>query len=66
MHVPFSPYCWSMPGGPVHHIRLWWEYKARPDLRRQTLCRLGRHYWVEAWRRDLGEVTCCRYCWAEP
>lgn len=43
MHMPFSPYCWTMYGGPLHHIKLWWEFRAWEAIRRQTFCRVGKH-----------------------
>lgn len=47
-HWAFSRECFGWHGGPVQHIRLWWDYQA-PDPVGSLLCRLGRHdmgpYW---------------------
>lgn len=61
-HRPFSAYCRGMYGGPRRHLHLWWTYKLLPDLHRETLCRLGRHRWINAWSEWNGEHRACRHC----
>jgi hypothetical protein len=34
------------------HLSRAWEYRWEPELRRQTLCRVGRHRITKSWRRS--------------
>lgn len=60
MHMPFTPYCWRMFGGPRRHMTLWWEHVAVSELRRNTLCQFGRHR-HRTWRRT-GRLDTFRAC----
>lgn len=65
MHWPFGPVCFGQYGGPLRHVRLWLAHVAWPAVARQTLCRVGRHQWGPAWRRDQGNFTACGHCWKQ-
>jgi hypothetical protein len=60
-HLPATARCRSLPGGTRRHISLAWDYKWPTQIKRATLCRLGRHQWMPGWH---GEQPCmvCRNC----
>lgn len=41
--------CWDRK----RHLSLAWEYRWQPELRRMTLCRLGRHRLSKTWMRSI-------------
>lgn len=41
---------WRCSNRRLHLSRLW-EYRWGPDLRAQTLCRIGRHKIIKTWKR---------------
>jgi hypothetical protein len=61
-HYPGTAYCRSLPGGFRRHLSLAWEFKWPQALGRATLCRIGRHRWVQGWVKDKPS-TICRNCW---
>lgn len=69
-HNIFDSICGMYFGGWRQHIALWWEYQEEPALRRQTMCRIGRHSWVDYWSGvDLVNIPnapptgrCCADC----
>jgi hypothetical protein len=62
MHTPFTANCWSLYGGPRHHLTLYWRWVARPMLLRNTLCRLGRHRWTIVRSTTQGQFDMCGNC----
>lgn len=63
MHKPFTAACRARPGGWRRHVALWWAYMARPWVRTQTTCRLGRHEWCEdGGARNVYPVQACWFC----
>jgi hypothetical protein len=38
------------------HLSRAWEYRWEPELRRHTLCRVGRHQLVKTWMRQIVEI----------
>lgn len=64
-HWPFTPYCWSLPGGCRRHLRYAWLYRWRG----RTVCGLGFHddnpYWSSPTlkRPDMTGPPTGRRCW---
>lgn len=63
-HFLGSRRCRSMYGSWRNHLSMEWEYRWRPWLTSQTLCRIGRHSIANAWRRSTpdDEWTSWRVC----
>lgn len=68
-HWPFRRRCRAYyPRGlksGLHHMGLAWEYKWSESIREHTLCRLGKHRWVEEVTYVDGfpkPSTICRDC----
>jgi hypothetical protein len=53
----------QLPGGLRNHLHLAWTFKWSEQLRRATLCRMGRHHWCTGWTLRLGECRICSGCW---
>lgn len=49
-HNVLDAECSEWPGGRRRHIALWWDYQAKPRMRRETLCRFGKHQVIGYWR----------------
>lgn len=66
MHWPFTRECRSRHGGSRRHIKLYWEYRLRSELRRNTLCRIHWHRRVRMTDHHSGRtVRPCWYCGSE-
>lgn len=62
-HYPWTARCRSLYGGGFYHVRIWWGHIGRQYLRAWTVCRLGRHQPVRAWREDPKKFSVvCRNC----
>jgi len=57
--------CQGYPGGRRRHLEYWWDFKTKPELRAQTLCRLGMHSMTTLWKGRENPVSfqACRYCY---
>lgn len=65
-HPWYSRECAGMPGGRKNHLSLARAYLWEPYLRRKTLCRVGRHGWVEWVKPKTGERGVeCFWCYRE-
>ncbi len=65
LHRPFGRRCLAQAGGPGRHLRLWWRYQGRDELRRSGPCRVHWHafVWCEDPRLDPpGGGPVCRAC----
>lgn len=63
--------CVGYPGGRLKHLTLAWEYQWSEQVRAVTLCRLGRHDWMDSWQRRTLEdpfvhQVVCRACGRRP
>jgi hypothetical protein len=66
-HIPGGTRCFALYGGPKQHMKLSWEFYWSSELRRVTLCRIGRHKYVDGWQRKSKDdpwqaLTTCRDC----
>lgn len=65
-HHWWEPYCWKWHGGILRHWQLWWECIAEEAIKRNTLCRVGKHFWGKHWQKNLErEWIACSFCHKE-
>lgn len=75
MHRAFSPECFGWHGGPIHHIRMWYEYQFEYShdriWHRLTGCLWGKHQTTSVWtmpgrhepdRRPRPVARVCHWC----
>lgn len=74
-HWPWQRRCWSRKvqygwetqfyGGPIHHMKLAWEFKWREQVLYRPLHTFGIHRFV-TWHSDAkGYQTICEFCSVE-
>lgn len=60
-HTPFTATCRNYYGGWRNHLQLEWSYRLVPGLRRQLLCRFGKHTPVTH-RNRISRWLACQDC----
>ena len=61
-HYWFEPRCKELYGKRRIHFKYAWEFIHLPRLKSWTLCKVGRHNYVQWWRHEQPLFEACSYC----